>query len=530
MTQSEEPVLSGCRAFFWPVHGYELKKLVPMLVMFFLVSLNYNILRTAKDALVVTAKASGAEVIPFIKVWVMLPMAVVMAFVFTHLSNRFSRERVFYLMVSGFLLYFILFVGVVYPLHDVFHPHHFADWLQQVLPSGCKGLIALIRYWTFISFYVMSELWGATVLFLLFWGFVNEVTRLEEAKRFYGLFGVGANVSGVIAGLTSILLCRVGHQLVLPIGVDAWHRSLILLILLVCLSGLVTMVIFRWMHTSVLTDPRYYSPSGSVSQMTPMKEKMSMRQNFGYLFKSKHLLNITIIVVAYNVVINLVEVVWKHQLRELCPNPNDYSTYMNMVTTTTGILATMIAFLGTGNLLRRVGWTWTALIAPFTLFVTSILFFGSFFLKGYLSSSPFLLSIFGLSPLALTVFFGAVQNSISRSVKYTLFDATTELAFVPLGSEVKLKGKTAIDGVCSRLGKSGGAVIHQGLLLTFSTVTACAPYIAVMLLLVISLWAKATWALGRRFDTLAKRQHSEEETVESVFTDQHSIISEPQTC
>lgn len=64
---------SGWRAYLWPVHRYELKKLIPMLLIFFLISFDYNILRAMKDPMVVTAESSGAEVIPFIKVWVMFP-------------------------------------------------------------------------------------------------------------------------------------------------------------------------------------------------------------------------------------------------------------------------------------------------------------------------------------------------------------------------------------------------------------------------------------------------------------------------
>ena len=60
-----------------------------------------------KDTVVVTA--SGAEVIPFIKVWVMFPMAILLTILFTKLSNRFSQERVFYIMVSGFLIVFFAF-------------------------------------------------------------------------------------------------------------------------------------------------------------------------------------------------------------------------------------------------------------------------------------------------------------------------------------------------------------------------------------------------------------------------------------
>ena len=53
----------------------ERKKLVPLASMFFFILFNYTILRDTKDVLMITAKKSGAEVIPFIKTYVNLPVS-----------------------------------------------------------------------------------------------------------------------------------------------------------------------------------------------------------------------------------------------------------------------------------------------------------------------------------------------------------------------------------------------------------------------------------------------------------------------
>src|SRR3984957_9328445 len=119
MSKSLEQEFGPFRSFFWPIHNHELRKLVPMLLMLFLICFNYSILRNMKDSLVVTA--SGAAVIPFIKVWVMLPTAVLLTFIFTRLSNRFSQEAVFYIMISMFLVFFILFAFVLYPFQEFLH-------------------------------------------------------------------------------------------------------------------------------------------------------------------------------------------------------------------------------------------------------------------------------------------------------------------------------------------------------------------------------------------------------------------------
>lgn len=492
---------SRWRTFFWPVHNHELKKLIPMLLIFFLVFFDYNVLRTLKDTLVVTAKSSGAEVIPFIKVWVMFPGALLLTFLFTRLSNRLTREIVFYVMISLFLLYFFVFTFFLYPARDALHPNALADKMETILPLGFKGMIAMFRNWTFTTFYVMSELWSNIILALLFWGFANQVTKINEAKRFYGLFGIGANFSGVAAGQVSVLVC---NNIYNPnfIGEDAWEQSLIILISLVLVCGVVAMLLFRWMHKQVLTDVEYCDPNHVKEEEEPSVH-LSMRESFSYLFRSKYLSSIALIVLAYNLVINLVEVVWKHQVRELYPNPADYNWYMNEVTTVTGILATLIALFISGNAVRKFGWTFTALLTPTILLLTSIGFFGFFFLKPYLPDVA-ILPVLGATPLALVVFFGSAQNILSRAAKYTVFDATKEMAFVPLGSEGKQKGKAVIDGVVSRLGKSGGSVIHQTLLLTFSTITASAPYVAGFLMSIIAIWVGATKVLGTQFVELTQ--------------------------
>jgi ATP:ADP antiporter, AAA family len=507
ISATQPPKFSRWRNALWPIERYELKKLVPMLLLFFLISFDYNVLRIMKDTLVVTAKSSGAEVIPFIKFWVMFPGALLLTFVFTRLSNRLKRETVFYTMLGIFLGYFVLFITVLYPLRDFLHPHATADALEASLPIGFKGMIAMYRNWTFTTFYVMSELWSNIILALVFWGFANQVTRLGEAKRFYGLFGIGANLSGVAAGGASVWFSGKEFNPSLPFGSDAWEQSMIMLIGMITLAGLIAIVIFRWFNREILTDARFYDTAEG-KKASEVRGKLSMRESFAYLFNSRYMIGIALIVVCYNVVINLTEVIWKHEMRELYPNPSDYNLYMSHVTSWIGIFATLSALFISGNSIRKGGWTFTALLTPVILLVTSIGFFGFFFAKGEMAGT--VVQLFGATPLAIVVFFGTAQNVFCRAAKYSVYDATKEMAFVPLTTEQQLKGKPAIDGICSRLGKSGGSMVHQGLLVTFSTIVASAPYVAGVLLVIIAIWIHAVRKLGREFNALTSPVKKEE--------------------
>jgi TLC ATP/ADP transporter len=75
----------------------ERQKVVPLALMFFCILFNYTILRDTKDVLMITAPKSGAEVIPFIKTYVNLPVAIVRVLVCTRglvvfrVPTRFSH-------------------------------------------------------------------------------------------------------------------------------------------------------------------------------------------------------------------------------------------------------------------------------------------------------------------------------------------------------------------------------------------------------------------------------------------------------
>jgi AAA family ATP:ADP antiporter len=511
MSQTE--FSSKWRLYLWPIHGHELRKLFPLFAMFFLVTFNYNILRNAKETLIVTAKHAGAEAIPFIKIWAVLPCAVLMAILYTKLSHRLSRERVFSTILVGFLAFIFLFAFVLHPYADTLHPHAFADWLQSLLPAGAKGFVAMIRYWTLTSFYIMAELWSSTVLSVLLWGFVNEVTSIREAKRFFGIFGIGAHISGIAAGGFSLLLARISVDRWIPFAKDGWSQTLILMNVAVLISGIIILGLFWWVNHRVLchgshghhVDPE--PDDGGIRRDKKMKVKMSLRSTVSYLAKSPYLLCIAALVLSYNLSVNLVEVIWKDQVKTLYPEPSAYSAFQGKVTIATDVLAVLTSLFLCGNTIRKFGWTAAAVVTPMIILATSVGFFGFLFLKDT-SYAAEITEALSISPLGLVVLFGALQTAFTRAAKFSMFDATKEMAFVPLSRDARLKGKAAIDGVGSRLGKSGSAVLHSALLMTFSSFTAGAPYVAAFLPVVIVVWLMAAKSLGQQFHDMTSTQES----------------------
>jgi AAA family ATP:ADP antiporter len=497
--QTTQASFSKLRNFLWPIHGHEHKKLLPMLALFFLISFVYNLLRCMKVTLVVTPEGSGAEVIPFLKVWAVLPGAVLITYLYTKLSNHLNREQVFYTILGLFIGFFTIFLLVLYPNREALELTTFADLLQTKLPEGFKGLIAIIRRWPLSLFYVLSELWSAVVLSMLFWGFANEITSVNEAKRFYAIFALGANFSGIFSGQSAQFLTLQEYNPHLPFGHAAWEQSLALQLGVVLLLGVVIVFLFRYVSrasdTRILAENALLNPS--VKAVQEERPKFSLLECFSYLLKSRYMLYITILVVAYNIVYNLSDVLWTDQIRQRYPEASDFNAYINEIASVTGVFATLSGLILSGNVIRRYGWTVTALLTPIIWLITSIGFFACMLFENNMAFSDLLYAIFHIPIANLILMFGSAQICLGRASKYTVFDETKEIAFIPLPKDEQRKGKAVVDGIASRFGKSGGSMLIQLLLITCGDLLFTIPYIAVIFLVVISLWLLAVTRLGK---------------------------------
>jgi len=470
-----------------------LKKVVPLGIMFFCILFNYTILRDTKDVLVVTAPGSGAEIIPFLKTWVNLPMAIGFMTMYVKLADLVPPERLFYICILPFIAFFGSFAYILYPLRDYLHPTQFCENLLETLGPRFSGPIAILRNWTFCLFYVMAELWGSVVVSVLFWGFANQITEVEEAKQFYPLFGLGANVALIFSGRAVVAFSQIRASL--PPGVDGWLISLKGLMGLTVVGGLIVVGIYWALNRTVVP-----SLEKGLKASAPKKKKkaMSIAESFKFLASSPYVRDLALLVVAYGISINLVEVTWKSKIKMQFPNPNDYSAFMGNFSTLTGI-ATFTMMLVGRWVFRVYGWGVAAKITPSVIITTGAIFFALLLSSGPLT--PVLATV-GMTPLYAAVLVGAAQNIFSKSAKYSLFDPCKEMAYIPLDQETKVKGKAAIDVVCNPLGKSGGALIQQFMILTFGSLAASTPYLGVILLGIVIMWFKAAGSLDKQFTAL----------------------------
>jgi len=75
----------------------------------------------------------------------------------------------------------------------------------------------------------------------------------------------------------------------------------------------------------------------------------------------------------------------------------------------------------------------------------------------------------------------------------------------------QVKGKAAIDVVCNPLGKSGGALIQQFMILTFGSLANSTPYLGGVLLVIVLAWLSAAKSLDVQFTALRREEELEKE-------------------
>jgi AAA family ATP:ADP antiporter len=450
-----------------------------ILGQFFLIIFVYHILKDLKDTLVITSSDAGAQVIPFLKIWVILPFAILASYLFSKIYQKFGREKTFYFFVTLLLSSYALFAFCFYPFREQLHLQRLSDVLTMALPVGCKGFISIMSFWIYSFFYLAAELWAMMILTVLFWGYLNEITSSEQAKSFYPLCVFVGNCAGILSGQTSHFLC---HSLM---DVLSWQETLQLMVSIVIVCGMGIMVINRLLSTGDV-------PTVSL-QPKKKATAMSFKESVMCIIQSRPLLCIATLVVGFGLTSNLIEVVWKETIKGVYPLPQAYNAYVNQLTSIIGILAVCMSLLSRW-IFQVFSWSKIALVTPVCLFITSFISFFSMQMSEE-SLSP-LAAFFNMNSLYLVMTVGSIYYVLALTAKYTIFDMCKEMAFLSIDASERMRAKSVIDSVGSRLGKSGSSCLYQVLLITFGSTAGHIPIVGITAVLVIGISIIATRKLG----------------------------------
>ncbi|KJW04870.1 GTP/GDP exchange transporter Tlc5 [Rickettsia argasii] len=486
------------RAAFWPVHNYELGKFIPMSTLMFCILFNQNVLRILKDSILISE--ISAEIAGFAKVYCVTPAAALFVIIYAKMINYLTFEKIFYYLSAFFISFFVLFTFVIYPNIHIFHihPDNLADWMERY--PHFKWYISLVGNWGYIVYYSLAELWPNIFYVLLFWQFANELTTTEEAKRFYTLFSLFGNSSLILVGFLMMNLSSEDTIIKKFMSISDSKITLVQVsTTIVSIVAIICCLLVRFISKNVFTNPLFYAKAKSGSSTS---ERMGLIKSFKYIAKSKYLWLLLICSAAFGFAINLVEAVWKAKIKELYPTVNTYAEFNSLYILWTGVAIMVMTIIG-NNIMRMHNWFVAAVISPIIIMVTGILFFV------LIVFDQQILSLFDgailMSPLALAVSIGGIQNILAKGTKYSIWDTSREMLYIPLDEELKTKGKAAVDVISAKVGKSSSGLV-QSIIFTLvptATFTLISPILMLVFTFVCLAWIYAVRKIYCEYQKIA---------------------------
>ena len=483
--------------FIWPIKREELSIFFSMTGLMFCILFIQNLVRALKDSIVNTL--IGTEIISFLKFWGVMPVSFLVVIAYVKIVNVVDGKKIFYSVLTSFLLFFLFFAFYIFPNHESLHlSDEKITALTSVYPNF-KWFILLFAKWGFSLFYVISELWPNIIVGLLFWQFINQVTSVEQSKRFYGLFGLIGQTGLFFSGSFLFHLPQISNALINRYGLTS---SLTLTSVQIVLSTVVLLgmcaLYFFWLLNNKILDKNTTIVFRGKERNATLLESIKM------VAQSRYIRLIVIVMICYGVSINLAETPWKSKAAKTYTQVEDFASFVGDYLSYTG-LCTVTLVLINSFVIRKFGWFCAAVITPVIMVSTGLLFFTT---SNFPDFNMFLANLFFVSdPVMLVVLIGMIQNIFSKSAKYTFFDVTKEMSYVPLPNELKTKGKAAVEMVGTKMGKSLSSLLQSCVFIIVPSATyeSISFYLMIVFAIVCVVWVWAVRELSVEYSKVVDK-------------------------
>ncbi len=425
----------------------ELPKALLMFAYFFLVITIFWVLKPMKKGVFISfyqesgfdlfgwqMAASQAEQLAKVLNMVVAAIAVT---IFTLLSRRFTRQKLVFTWSLFFIVCFILYSGLI------------------TRPSGAVA-------WTF---YLFGDLFS-TVMVVLFWAFLNDIVYADEAKRLYGIVGLGGVLGGWFgSGIVAALVKKVGQS---PL-------------LLACVGGASLIMLIAYLVGRIAETQEASTPATQESQpktQSPKKDNAAI-EGAKLVFASKYLLAIAAIIGFYEIVSSIMDFQWTQSVASTISG-EDIGSYFGSVYFVTNSVAVFVQFFLTSLVMRRFGVGKALLFLPFAALG---------------SSAGFLIFPILMIGNALSVSDNALNYSINQSSKETLY--------VPTTPEVKYRAKAFIDMFVQRFAKVIAVAIN--LIVTAAIGIGGIRWLSFASMAILIVWIIAVRFAGRQFEVITQQ-------------------------
>jgi len=350
---------------------------------------------------------------------------------FTYLARRFARHHLTLIFAVIFSASFVLFAALVE------EPGEVVVW----------------------SFYVFGDMFN-TVMVALFWAFTNDVVQAEQAKRSYGIIGLG----GVLGGFVGATVVNT--------SVESFGRAPLLLF---CIAPMVIIVAIAY---AVHARTRRMGGKGSSDgPAAPGRSVSTALEGARLVFSSKYLLAIMGIIATYELVSNIIDFQLAATVESQIQENLAKDSFFALVGQIVGIVSIGVQLLLTAFIMKRFGVKVALLFLPVAVLIGSV---GFLVVPGLL--------------------FAAMMSVSDNALNYSINQSAKEALYVPTSRDVKYKAKAFLDMFVQRAAKVASVFLN---LLFASLFVSGVRWLSLVVLAMLGLWVQLARYVGGRFDKKA---------------------------
>lgn len=422
--------------------------------------INY-ILYCTKDTLMV--HHIGPESIVFLRTFLVLPFVFLFFLICNQLSTRFGMKLFFIGFVGTFIAFQLIFSFFQYPV---------IERRLALLPNNSLELLPvrqLLELWPLTFYYLLCEIWVVFVLGVITWQAINSINTLESAKKNYHSLQFFSNF---IILLTSQVILLVNYT-----NGDQWSTSLQVKSLLMLPLG-----------AAIIISILKLLPSDGFKTKAKRKT-LSLLATIKMIGNDSKGRALFFMILFYSFCNTFSETINRACIKSFS---SDIVSYNNVMAVQSLIISVLtIGFILLGSLLNRYNLPFLSLaLTPFFV-LTSTLF--SFLLFTCFPDSLFLLMMVSV-----------LQVSIIKSSKYGLIDPAKEYCYLELSEDMKSQGKSFIDGVSNRSGKTLGNILQQLFFITLGGINLSLTPFLVTIGTVSIFWLLNTKSLQTQVHSMSK--------------------------
>ncbi len=425
------------REVLLPIKKHELKKFIPLVLIFCSAIFIYTTCRQLKDTLVIGG-AAGAVGAVYAKVLVLICSYLYQHFYVNRVSRKYHFSYFAYFFIIPLVIYYIVFNFFLLDNPAVIPSATTLNSIKNNYPI-LKNMCMILSEWPRIMYYVVSEVWSVAVVIVLCWQLANRYVKPEETGRFYPSLMIVTQFCVLLSGyLTTYLFGSCGKNY--KIAVNKVTLAVIIFTIIIFLSNI-------FFFNNVAEEPE-----GDIKK----KDKKPVNI-ISIIKKNPKYFMIAMITVYYGLCSIFLEQFWKDKVKLVHNSESSFGSFTGSYYMIQSRLSIFLSIIGSNLLMRYTSWFVCASLAPILAIVGSFLMFGT---SLFGSSIPILNKY---NSITTVVVIGTGIIAIFKTLKYVSTDPSKEEYIAQQTPEDKREIKN-LEGILGRIGKSGGAI---GLALLF---------------------------------------------------------------